>query len=186
MYHKYEFWLWSKPFLEPDAIKDINKTINERYYQVENKNDGARDKDGKYLKNIEPKNIYLKDLPANLLDAFHMGFSVCHYSFGLVTFPLNRYDSLLYNVYSSDIQGHYGEHSDLSRSSLFDTKMTMLINLSEGEYEGGDLIVNKTITDFRTPGSVILFKSYLPHEVTPVTKGERITLTYFIKGPKSR
>ena len=85
MYHKYEFWLWSKPFLEPDAIKDINKTINERYYQVENKNDGARDKDGKYLKNIEPKNIYLKDLPANLLDAFHMGFSVCHYSFGLVT-----------------------------------------------------------------------------------------------------
>ena len=51
--------------------------------------------------------------------------------------------------------------------------MTMLINLSEGEYEGGDLIVNKKVADFRKPGSAILFKSHLIHEVTPVTKGER-------------
>ena len=58
MYHENDFWFWSEPFLEPDAIKDINKTINERYYQVENKNDGAKDRDGKYLKNIEPKHIY--------------------------------------------------------------------------------------------------------------------------------
>ena len=184
MYHEHDFWLWSKPFLEPDTIKDINKTINERYYQVEDKNGGARDRDGKYLKNIEPKNIYLKDLPAILLDVFHMGFHVCHHKFGFTTFPLNRWDGLLYNVYSSDIRGHYGEHSDLSRSLHYDSKMTMLINLSEGEYEGGDLIVNKEDTTFRMPGTVIAFKSHLPHEVTPVTKGERITLTYFINGPK--
>ena len=47
-------------------------------------------------------------------------------------------------------------------------------------------LVNEMNTNFRTPGTVIAFKSYLPHEVTPVTKGERITLTYFIRGPKSR
>ena len=185
MYHEHDFWLWSKPFLEPDVIKDINKTVSERYYKVEKKDMGAKSKDGKYLKNIEPKNIYLRDLPETLLDVLHMGFHVCHHSFGLTTFPLNRWDTLLHNVYSSDVQGHYGEHSDESRNLLWDSKMTMLINLSEGEYEGGDLIVNKTVTDFRTPGSIIVFKSYLPHEVTPVTKGERISLTYFIKGPKS-
>ena len=184
MYHENDFWFWSEPFLEPDVIKNINKTINERYYQVEDKNNGATDADGKYLKNIEPKNIYLKDLPETLLDILHMGFYVCHHNFGLTTFPLNRWDSLLYNVYSSDIQGHYGEHSDLSISSLWDTKMTLLINLSEGDYEGGDLIVNKTVTDFKKPGSAVLFKSYLPHEVTPVTKGERISLAYYINGPK--
>ena len=184
MYNEYDFWLYTKPFLEPDTIKDINKTINDRYYQVEDKNAGARDRDGKYLKNIEPKHIYLKDLPATLLDVLHMGFKICHYNFGLTTFPLNRWDSLLYNVYSSDVQGHYGEHSDMSKTLLFDSKMTVLINLSEGEYEGGDLIVNKENTTFRMPGTVIAFKSHLPHEVTPVTKGERITLTYFINGPK--
>ena len=58
--------------------------------------------------------------------------------------------------------------------------MAVLINLSEG----GDLIVNKEDTTFRMPGTIIAFKSHLPHEVTPVTKGERITLTYFINGPK--
>ena len=62
--------------------------------------------------------------------------------------------------------------------------MTFLLNLSPDEYEGGDLIVDKRLTNFRKPGSVILFKSNLMHEVTPVTKGERITLTYFINGPK--
>ena len=178
MYHEYDFWLWSKPFLEPDVIKDINKTVSERYYKVEKKDMGAKSKDGNHLKNIEPKNIYLRDLPETLLDVLHMGFHVCHHHFGLTTFPLNRWDTLLHNIYSSDIQGHYGEHSDESRNLLWDSKMTMLINLSEGEYEGGDLIVNKTITDFRTPGSVILFKSYLPHEVTPVTKGERLSLIH--------
>ena len=185
MYHEHDFWFWSETFLKPDVIKDINKTINEKYYQVEDKNAGATDGDGKYLKNIEPKNIHLKNLPESLLDILHMGFQVCHHKFGLTTFPLNRWDSLLYNVYSSDIQGHYGEHDDSSDSLLFDSKMTLLINLSEGEYEGGDLIVNKLVTDFRKPGSVILFKSYLRHEVTPVTKGERISLAYFINGPKS-
>ena len=55
MYHEHDFWFWSETFLKPDVIKDINKTINEKYYQVEDKNDGAIDRYGKYLKNIEPK-----------------------------------------------------------------------------------------------------------------------------------
>ena len=41
-------------------------------------------------------------------------------------------------VYSSDIKGHYGAHTDASMSDIFETKMTLLINLSEGVYEGGD------------------------------------------------
>ena len=36
---------------------------------------------------------------------------------------------------------------------------------------------------FINPGSAILFKSYLHHKVTPVTKGERKSLTYFMEGP---
>ena len=54
------------------------------------------------------------------------------------------------------------------------------------EHARGHIEKHKMNTNFRTPGTVIAFKSYLPHEVTPVTKGERITLTYFIRGPKSR
>jgi len=48
-----------------------------------------------------------------------------------------------------------------------------------------ELIVNKKVANFKKPGDAILFRSFLNHEVTPVTKGERITLSYFINGPKS-
>ena len=65
--------------------------------------------------------------------------------------------------------------------------MTLLINLSESEYEGGDFIVdNQTQHFFREPGTAILFKSSLKHQVTPVTKGKRNSLAYFINGPKMR
>ena len=142
---------------------------------------GAKSRDGKYLKNIEPKNVYLRDLPETLLDVLHMGFHVCHHQYGLTTFPLNRWDTLLHNIYSSDIQGHYGEHADESRSLLWDSKMTLLINLSEGEYEGGDL-------QFRTPhgeftcdgikpkGSICIFPSFVTHRVTTITSGTRNSL----------
>ena len=63
--------------------------------------------------------------------------------------------------------------------------MTFLINLSEEPYEGGDFIINGQTQDFfREPGTAIMFKSHLRHEVTPVTKGNRISLTYFIHGPR--
>ena len=113
-----------------------------------------------------------------------MAFHISYYKFGVVSFPKNDWDVLLYNVSSGDIKARYGEHYDSSRSWAYDAKLTFLLNLSPDEYEGGDLIINKRLTNFRKPGSAILFKSHLRHEVTPVTKGERITLTYFINGPK--
>ena len=36
------------------------------------------------------------------------------------------------------------------------------------------------------PGSALMFKSHILHKVTPVTKGERRTLTIFLKGPAFR
>ena len=64
-------------------------------------------------------------------------------------------------------------------------KLSMTIQLSDpSEYEGGDLIVNDKLINFKTPGQAILFRSNLIHEVTPVTKGDRISLSYFIHGPR--
>ena len=35
-----------------------------------------------------------------------------------------------------------------------------------------------------TSGDILMFTSQIPHRVRPVTKGERITLTYWMVGPK--
>ena len=93
-------------------------------------------------------------------------------------------EGLTYNVYGKN--GEYGWHIDAdSEKPVMDMKLTCLLNLLEEPYEGGDFIIdNQTQHFFREPGTAILFKSYLKHEVTPVTKGDRKTLTYFIHGPK--
>ena len=75
-------------------------------------------------------------------------------------------------------------------------KISMTLNLSDPkDYEGGDLIIDfgphsdkerfNHIKEFKEQGSIVFFPSFTRHQVTPVTKGTRISLAYFIHGPKS-
>ena len=183
----FDYWYFNDPLVSSEEIKHLNKIINERYSRLEPVEDGALGNDGNYLKNIKPKIVNFKDIRQEIHHVIDFAYLRCHYHFGFTTYPVNSWDTLLYNEYTSDIKGKYGEHDDSSRSLYFDTKMTFLLNLSEDYYEGGDFIVNgETQYFFRTPGTAILFKSNLLHQVTPVTKGKRISLAHFINGPKFR
>ena len=188
MKDEYGWWTWKNPLLDTKQIQMLNEVILNNYEFEEDKTRGATDHEGNYLKNIKPKVISLKFLPTLFSqDILSMAFHVAHYNFGLVTFPPNIWDGLLYNVYSGNVKGKYGEHDDTSKTWIFDVKMTFLLNLSEEPYEGGDFIIdNQTQDFFRVPGTAILFKSSMKHQVTPVTKGKRISLAHFINGPKFR
>jgi hypothetical protein len=98
-------------------------------------------------------------------------------------------DTLQYNVYG--VGGKYGWHIDAGIEShtgpviASDIKLTCLLNLSEEPYEGGEFhTINDSgeIHEF-TPGMGLIMNSLIAHQVTPVTKGERITLTYWATGP---
>ena len=66
--------------------------------------------------------------------------------------------------------------------------MTILLN---GNYQGGEFqfvhynkLDNKIETpDFKNAGSVIVFPSFMEHQVTPVTKGTRYSLVAWFVGP---
>ena len=66
--------------------------------------------------------------------------------------------------------------------------MTILLN---GNYQGGEFqfsyynkLENKVETpDFKNAGSVIVFPSFLEHQVSPVTKGTRYSLVAWFVGP---
>jgi PKHD-type hydroxylase len=98
----------------------------------------------------------------------------------------NDYQHCFYNIYEAKYKSNYDWHFDSSRSDVYDMKLTVLINLSIKDYEGGDFhIFNENeykIPDFKEPGSILIFKSYLNHKVYPVNKGERRTLTYLLMG----
>ena len=76
-------------------------------------------------------------------------------------------------------------------------KLSMTLNLTEpDDYTGGDLKFDfgphagrgrfKTCKEIRPRGSLIIFPSYLYHQVTPVTKGTRYSLVIWSLGKPFR
>ena len=92
-------------------------------------------------------------------------------------------EQVSYNVYGEN--GEYGWHIDANPiQTPIDTKLTCLLNLSEETYEGGEFyLINQSEKIRLDSGMGIVFTSLIAHKVTPVTKGERISLTYWGYGP---
>lgn len=81
--------------------------------------------------------------------------------------------------------GYYDWHLDIGTDVTSARKLSASVQLSDGEsYEGGDLeFLNvKTPNLPRSIGSIIIFPSYLPHRVRPVTRGIRRSLVAWIHG----
>jgi PKHD-type hydroxylase len=81
--------------------------------------------------------------------------------------------------------GKYGKHVDRAMNMLV-RKLSISIQLTDPEeYEGGELKLydgeKETVMD-KTQGTLIIFPSYVLHEVMPVTKGERNSLVTWVTG----
>ena len=76
----------------------------------------------------------------------------------------------------------------MTRLFNYAIKLTTLINLSVDEYEWGEFSLwdggAVVIKPFKKPGTLITFPSFYLHKVNPVTKGQRISGTFFMTGPK--
>ena len=95
---------------------------------------------------------------------------------------------------------YYGLHRDfcpVKDHPSHTRKLSVTLQLSDSdEYEGGDLVIDmsaydddftnrrKTHTMTRRKGSLIVFDSRAPHEVTPVTRGTRYSLVKWVHGDK--
>ncbi|ADZ71789.1 2OG-Fe(II) oxygenase [Polymorphum gilvum] len=93
--------------------------------------------------------------------------------------------------YDESDEGHYDWHSDIGDGPIArQRKLTIVVQLSEPEsYEGGALEINLGSAIQPAPrgvGSATLFASFMPHRVTPVTRGRRISLTCWCHGPRFR
>tara|TARA_R100001015_G_C4543427_1_gene106919 strand:- start:81 stop:695 length:615 start_codon:yes stop_codon:yes gene_type:complete len=103
-------------------------------------------------------------------------------------FDVNQIETLQFSVYDAKVGGHYGRHVDIMNTKNETTrKLSGSIQLSSPySYEGGNLefIVKKEADVLpREQGTLILFPSYVMHEVKPVTKGVRYSLVFWVTGP---
>lgn len=79
----------------------------------------------------------------------------------------------------------YGKHIDRENDFLI-RKLSLSIQLTDpNEYEGGELILyedEKGTEMKKEQGTLVLFPSYILHEVKPITKGERNSLVTWVTG----
>lgn len=93
--------------------------------------------------------------------------------------------------YGAEREGHFGWHSDVGEGRLAERrKLTIVVQLSDPDgYKGGDLELMpgaNTITADRARGVATLFPAFVLHRVTPVTAGERHSLTVWCHGAPFR
>jgi len=164
-----------------EQVKEINKKIKKNIFQKEDSSSTAENvsKIGEFSS--------IQCLP--LLELIHPWLYQCQLTnrnvFGYDIYWDFHLEGLNYNVYG--IGGEYGWHIDGSQKKVFGVKLTCLLNLSEEPYEGGDFYtINSNEKHKFTSGMGLVFNSLIAHKVTPVTKGERITLTYWGAGPAWR
>jgi PKHD-type hydroxylase len=107
----------------------------------------------------------------------------------------NSLEDLQYTEYNELDKGKYDWHIDthLPTQPPY-RKLSLTIQLSDpSEYEGGDLEIsipqpekNIILKVPKEKGKVIVFPSYLWHRVTPVTKGVRKSLVWWVGGAPFR
>lgn len=126
----------------------------------------------------------------------HWACSVMSHYIGLANrtyweYDLNLLESIQISVYDKD--GHYNWHSDYgtSRKGNWTRKLSASLLVSDPtDYIGGDLEFvdyhGNLVTTPKEKGTIIVFDSRIPHRVTPVTHGRRVSLVTWMYGPKLR
>ena len=101
-------------------------------------------------------------------------------------------EMIQYTEYLANENGKYDWHQDIGPGLPSLRKVSITVQLSEAdEYEGGDLKIwmggdlsdeMNLVTAPRGAGHVVVFPSYMPHCVTPVTKGIRRSFVIWLGG----
>ncbi|MBU2533218.1 MAG: 2OG-Fe(II) oxygenase [Alphaproteobacteria bacterium] len=93
--------------------------------------------------------------------------------------------------YGAETGGFFGWHTDCGGGRIAaQRKLTIVVQLSNADdYEGGSLETNfdgVVRAASRAIGSALILPSFVLHNVTPVTRGERYSLTLWSHGPAFR
>lgn len=107
-----------------------------------------------------------------------------YYRFDLTGFG----EPLQLTNYDQSEQGMYGWHQDYN--AKISRKLSLVLQLTDpSQYEGGNLQVitsGQPQTVRKQRGLVTAFPSYVLHQVTPVTNGNRQSLVAWVSGPAFR
>lgn len=111
-------------------------------------------------------------------------------------FIISECEKVQFSIYG--LQSRYGWHRDTNVTLPEGSpvrKLSVSVQLSHpDDYEGGDFQIKnffgteitENANQLRNRGTIIVFPSYLEHQVVPVTKGTRYSLVQWYSGPDWR
>ena len=187
---EFNYWAWDD-FYDKKQIKTIHDKIQKTYSGMELAGKSAGQyEDGTDRKVADVQVVTYESIVSEIYKVIDEAYVSCNDNFGYNVIRPTMVDKLHYNTYTAKNKSKYDYHVDLSGKPHYDFKMTLLVNLSPKEFEGGDFYLYQTeevhVPQLKKPGSAIIIKSDMNHKVTPITKGIRRTLTHFMKGPAWR
>jgi Rps23 Pro-64 3,4-dihydroxylase Tpa1-like proline 4-hydroxylase len=166
-------------------VKEINE-INPELFLVGST--GDNDVDSPTLKDVRDSKVYW-------LEDSHWICSIFRHYFEKANrecweYDLENIESVQVSKYDKD--GHYTWHGDYGIDDLENTRKlsaSMFIT-NEDEYEGGELQLidyhANVVTIPKKKGTIVIFDSRVPHRVSKVERGTRISLVSWMRGPKLR
>lgn len=109
-------------------------------------------------------------------------------------FAIDQIEPFQFTNYKEDRAEFYAPHVDVvygEHSASASRKLSLILQLTDPEsYEGGDLLIyagrKRPEPVPRKRGAVVVFPSFMLHEVTPVRRGRRNSLVTWAHGPLFR
>jgi len=166
-------------YLSLEQIKKLNEVL---------KNGKPFDKKATTIKTSTAFSSPYASVKHLIPDLEDRAFFINRASFGFNINPFLNDDGFFINIYDEKNNGQYKMHTDGENfDKNYTVKLTLLLNLSEQKYEGGEFSLFAhsnlhVVKEFNETGTLLMFPSYIPHQVSPVTKGQRISGTFFVTG----
>lgn len=108
-------------------------------------------------------------------------------------FDIDNLYEIQFTEYHGTENGKYDWHHDVffETPAPYQRKLSIVVQLSDpNDYEGGNFeffnMPSPSKDQFKPRGSVLVFPSFFPHRVLPVTSGLRTSLVSWIDGPAWR
>jgi PKHD-type hydroxylase len=103
------------------------------------------------------------------------------------------FTEIQFTEYHGDVGGHYDWHEDNSccMKKPMDRKLSFVLQLSDPkDYDGGQFELTRNADPlpagaYTQQGDALIFRSALPHRVSPVSRGTRYSLVTWVHGPRS-
>lgn len=162
--------------LTQDEVRDYRRRLADAAWRDGNQTAGTRSVAVKQNLQLDRQDDLARDLGARILR------KLGHHPLFVSASLAEKIWPPVFNLYQNG--GHYGTHSDAALMRLPEADLTIRSDLSATlflcdpeEYDGGELMIEEHFgaqsVKLRA-GDMVLYPSFSLHQVTPVTRGQRI------------